>query len=112
MIIETGSLVFLSLIVMVWRLPRKAMLWLFGHPLWLELPFSVAAYALHYGTFSGMMAAATAGCMCFCFVQAGRLRARLHRAQPRPHYSVIPLPPSPRGCVLTPAGLLLPGDLQ
>lgn len=73
MIIETGSLVFISLIVMVWRLPRKAMLWLFGHPLWLELPFSVAAYALHYGTFSGMMAAATAGCMCFCFVQAGLL---------------------------------------
>lgn len=72
MIIETGTLVFLSLIVLVWRLPRKAMLWFFGHPAWLEVPFAFVAYALHYGTFSGMMAAATAACLCFCFVQAGR----------------------------------------
>lgn len=72
MIIETGTIVFLSLIVMMWRLPRNTKLWLFGHPLWLEIPFGIVAYALHYGTFSGMMAAATAACMCFCFVQIGR----------------------------------------
>jgi len=72
MMIETGTIVFLSLAVLVWRLPRRALLWFFGHPAWLEIPFSVAAYVLHWGTFSGMLAAATAGCLCFCFVQSGR----------------------------------------
>lgn len=72
MFLETGTIVFISLAIVVWRLPRKTMLWLFGHPMWLELPFAIAAYALHYGTFSGMMAAATAACLCFVFVQAGR----------------------------------------
>ena len=72
MIIETGTIVFLSLVVLFWRLPTKAKLWFFGHPAWLEIPFGTAAYALHYGTFSGMMAAATAACICFAFVQAGR----------------------------------------
>lgn len=72
MIIESGTIVFLSLIVLVWRLPRRTTLWLFGHPVWLELPFVIIAYALHYGTFSGMMAAAAAGIMCFGFVQIGK----------------------------------------
>ena len=72
MIIETGTIVFLSLIVMVWRMPRPAVLWLFGHPTWLEIPFGFAAYALHFGTFSGMMAAAVAAILCFGFVQIMR----------------------------------------
>jgi len=72
MMIETGGIVFLSLAVLMWRMPRKTMLWFFGHPAWLEIPFSAAVYLLHYGTFSGMISAATAACMCFCFVQAGR----------------------------------------
>ena len=72
MIIETGTIVFMSLAIFFWRLPHKARLWLFGHPIWLEVPFAIIAYLLHYGTFSGMMAAATAGCICFVFVQIGR----------------------------------------
>lgn len=72
MIIETGTIVFLSLLVLVWRMPKRMKLWLFGHPIWLELPFGIVAYMLHYGTFSGMMAAATAACMVFVFVQIGR----------------------------------------
>ena len=72
MIVESGTIVFLSLIVLVWRLPRKTTLWLFGHPAWLEIPFAIIAYMLHWGTFSGMMAAAAAAVMCFGFVQGGR----------------------------------------
>lgn len=72
MIIETGTIVFLSLIVLFWRLPKRTRLWLLGHPAWLEVPFGILAYVLHYGTFSGMMAAATAACMVFCFVQIMR----------------------------------------
>lgn len=69
MIIETGTIVFLSLIVLFWRLPVKAKVWFINHPAWLEVPFGLLAYGLHYGTFSGMMAAATAACICFCFMQ-------------------------------------------
>lgn len=69
MIVETGTIVFLSLIVLYWRLPVKARVWFIKHPAWLEVPFGVFAYLLHYGTFSGMMAAATAACICFCFMQ-------------------------------------------
>ena len=72
MILETGTIVFMSLVVLVWRLPRKTMLRLFGTPWLLELPFGILAYALHWGTFSGMMAAAVAAILCFGFVQAGR----------------------------------------
>jgi hypothetical protein len=91
-IIETGTIVFLSLMVLVWRLPRRAMLWLFGHPLWIEVPFSFCAYALHYGTFSGMMAAATVACMCFCFVQAGRaLFGYIAKGTYRPGYITLSL---------------------
>lgn len=85
MIIETGTIVFLSLIVLMWRLPRKTKLWFFGHPAWLEIPFGILAYLLHYGTFSGMMAAATAACMCFAFMHLCKLlfgyidKGRYHR---------------------------------
>jgi hypothetical protein len=72
MILETGTIVFLSLLVLVWRLPRKTMLRLFGTPWLIELPFGLLAYLLHWGTFSGMMAAAVAAILCFGFVQAGR----------------------------------------
>jgi hypothetical protein len=72
MFVETGTVVFLSLIVLFWRLPLKGRLWLLGHPAWLEVPFGFLAYALHYGTFSGMMSAAVAAILCFGFTQAGR----------------------------------------
>lgn len=72
MIIETGTIVFFSLIIMMWRMPRKAQLWFYGHPAWLEVPIAIVAYLLHYGTFSGMMAAAAACCICFCYVQMMR----------------------------------------
>lgn len=72
MIVESGVIVFLSLIVLFWRIPMKARLWFLGHPAFLEVPFGLLAYMLHYGTFSGMMAAAVAAIFCFGFVQIGR----------------------------------------
>jgi hypothetical protein len=72
MIIETGTIVFLSLMVLFWRLPKRTRLWLLGHPAWLEVPFGVIAYMLHYGTFTGMMAAATAACICFAFTEVAK----------------------------------------
>ncbi len=72
MIIESGVIVFLSLIVLFWRLPMKARLWCLGHPAALEVPFGLLAYMLHYGTFSGMMAAAVAAICAFGFCELGR----------------------------------------
>lgn len=72
MILETGTIVFFSLIVLFWRLSPRTRLWILGHPLWLEVPFGLAAYVLHYGTFSGMMSAATAVAMCYAYVQLMR----------------------------------------
>ncbi len=73
MFIETGSLVFLSLVVGIFWLPKRTVLWLFGHPVMLELPFGILAYMLHYGTFSGMMAAAVAAVLCAAFTRGGRV---------------------------------------
>ena len=73
MSLEIGMIVFLSLMVMVWRLPKKTLLWLFGHPAWLEVPFGIAAYALHYGTFQGMIGAAVAVCLCYGFIEICRV---------------------------------------
>lgn len=50
----------------------KKRLWLLGHPAWLEIPFVVLAYVLHYGTFSGMMAAAVAGILVFGFTELAK----------------------------------------
>lgn len=72
MFLDTGFMVFLSLIVIVAWLPNRTVLWLFGHPIALELPFGVMAYLLHYGTFSGMMAAAVACIMVAFLTRGGR----------------------------------------
>ncbi len=64
MIIESGVIIFLGLAFLFWKLPRRTLLKLLNYPLALDLTVSVVAYALHWGTFSGVMAAAVAGMMC------------------------------------------------
>ena len=61
MIIESGVIIFFGMLLLGIKLPRKTSLWLLGYPLYLDLTVSVVAYVLHYGTFSGIMAAAVAG---------------------------------------------------
>jgi hypothetical protein len=72
MIIESGIIIFAGLLLLFVKLPRKISLWLLGHPLGLDLSVSVLAYALHFGTFTGVMAAAVAGLMCSGFTALGR----------------------------------------
>jgi hypothetical protein len=38
----------------------------------LDISVSALAYAMHYGTFTGVMAAAVAGLMCSSFTMIGR----------------------------------------
>lgn len=72
MIIESGVIIFLGMMLLGVKLPRKISLKLLGHPLALDLSVSVIAYAMHYGTFSGIMAAAVAGLMCSGFTSIAR----------------------------------------
>ena len=60
MIIESGVIMFVGLLLLFMKLPRLLALRLPGQPLALDLVVSVAAYSLHWGTFSGVMAAAGA----------------------------------------------------
>ena len=72
MIIESGVIIFLGMLLLGVKLPRKVSLKLLGRPLALDLGISVLAYVLHYGTFSGIMAAAVAGLMCSGFTSVAR----------------------------------------
>ena len=72
MIIESGVIIFFGMLLLGIKLPRKTSLKLLGRPLALDLGISVLAYVLHYGTFSGIMAAAVAGLMCSGFTSVAR----------------------------------------
>lgn len=72
MILESGIIIFVGLLLLFIKLKRITMLKLLGAPLLLDIVVSVAAYILHWGTFSGVMAAAVAGLMCSGFTMCGR----------------------------------------
>ncbi len=72
MIIESGVIIFIGLLLLFIKLPRRTALKLLGYPLTLDLIVSGFAYAMHWGTFSGVMAAAVAGLMCSGFTSGAR----------------------------------------
>jgi hypothetical protein len=59
--IETGFLVFLGVVLILWKLPRRLMLKALNHDVALDLMVSVLVLIIHWGTFSGIMAATIAG---------------------------------------------------
>ena len=61
--IETGILVFLGVVLILAKLPRRLMLRLLAHDVALDLEVSVLVLIIHWGTFSGVMAATVAGLM-------------------------------------------------
>ena len=72
MILESGVIIFVGLLLLFIKLPRVIALRLLGWPLALDLAVSIVAYLLHWGTFSGVMAAAVAGLMCSGFTAVAR----------------------------------------
>ena len=72
MIIESGVIIFLGMLLLGLKLKPKTSLTLLGYPLTLDLSVSVLAFLMHYGTFSGVMAAAVAGLMCSGFTSVAR----------------------------------------
>lgn len=71
MVIESGIIIFVGLLLLFIKLPAKLSLILLGSPLILDIAVSVFAYIIHWGTFTGVMAAAVAGLMCSAFTSAG-----------------------------------------
>lgn len=72
MIIESGVIIFLGMLLIGFKLKRRTALSLLGRPLALDLGVSILAFMMHYGTFSGVMAAAVAGLMCSGFTSVAR----------------------------------------
>lgn len=59
----TGLTIFLGTALVLVKLPRKTMLKTLKHDVALDVAVSAATLALHWGTFSGVMAATVAGLM-------------------------------------------------
>lgn len=72
MFIESGVIIFLGMLLLGLKLKAKTSLTLLGYPLALDLGVSAIAFIMHYGTFSGVMAAAVAGLMCSGFTSFAR----------------------------------------
>ena len=72
MIVESGIIIFLGLVLIAIKLPTRKLLWVLGYPVATDLIVSVVAFVMHYGTFSGVMAAAVAGLMTSCLTAGGR----------------------------------------
>lgn len=72
MIIESGVIILLGFLALVIKLPRHMVLKMLGWPLTVDITGSVIAYVLHYGTFTGVMAAAVAGLMLSTCTSLGR----------------------------------------
>lgn len=72
MIVESGAIIFLGMLFLGFKLPRATSLKLLGRPLLVDLVVSITAFMMHYGTFSGVMAAAVAGLMCSGFTSTAR----------------------------------------
>lgn len=72
MIIESGIIILLGFLGLFIKLPKRTIARLLGYPLAVDLAAAVIAYVLHFGTFSGAMAAAVAGLMTSALTSIGR----------------------------------------
>jgi mannose/fructose/N-acetylgalactosamine-specific phosphotransferase system component IIC len=62
--IFSGVIIVMGFALLLIKLPLRHSLRLLGWGFTLDLLISAVAYALHWGTFSGVMAAAVAGLLC------------------------------------------------
>lgn len=65
--LEAGLIVFIGFVFLWIKLPATWKRWTLDHALATDLLVSAAAYALHWGTFTGVMAAAIAGMLVSVF---------------------------------------------
>ena len=63
MFLETGFAIFLALVFIFVKLPRRLMLRLLHHDMAIDVFVTLLVLVIHFGTFSGVMAATFAGLM-------------------------------------------------
>jgi len=71
-IIESGVIVALGLLFLFFKLSWRRRLQLLGKPLAMDLAVFVFLNILHWGTFSGVMVAATGSLICSALISLGR----------------------------------------
>ena len=59
--IESGLLVFLGIAFLMLKLPQRLALRMLKHDLVIDIAVSLLVFVIHFGTFSGLMAATVAG---------------------------------------------------
>lgn len=72
MVIESGIIIFVGLLFLFIKLPKHWVLVGLGYHLWVDIIAAILAYVLHWGTFTGTMAAAVAGLMTSAMTTIGR----------------------------------------
>lgn len=70
--IEAGFLVAMGLTVTFWKLSWNARLWMLSHPVLMDAIVFIGLIAIHWGTFSGVMAATVGALMCSLMLGFGR----------------------------------------
>ena len=68
----TGLTVFLGVLLILIKLPRRMMLRALSRPLLIDLAVSAITLVIHWGTFSGVMAATVAGLLTSLATSAAR----------------------------------------
>lgn len=68
----TGFTVFLAMMLLLVKLPRRWALRLLNHDLAVDCAVSLIVLAIHFGTFSGVMSATVAGLMTSLFTTAAK----------------------------------------
>ena len=68
----TGLMIFLGIALILAKLPRRLMLRALGHDLAIDLLVSTLTLIIHWGTFSGVMAATVAGLLASLATAAGK----------------------------------------
>lgn len=69
---ETGLAIFLGLVFLFTKLRRRTMLRLLRYDLALDVAVTALVLAIHWGTFSGVMAATVAGLLCSMFTSGAK----------------------------------------
>lgn len=72
MVVESGIIIFIGLLLLFLKLPKWMVCVALGYHLWVDIVAAIVAYALHWGTFTGTMAAAVAGLMTSAMTTIGR----------------------------------------
>lgn len=66
-VFTSGIMVFLGVALIFIKIRPRRALWLLGHSLWLDVGVTALTFVMHYGTFTGVMAATVAGLLTSLF---------------------------------------------